>query len=230
GVNLGAFAVGSHPVGVTFDGRNIWVVNNGDGNVTKLLPSDGTNLGTFATMSTPQGVAFDGANIWVLDRAKVMKLRVSDGANLGIFSTNSINGSQCYSSRRVNGIAFDGTNMWVACRASNSVTKLRAGDGSPLGGYVVGSEPPLHPPTGGGLSIADTLMGVAFDGTNIWVANKPGGTVTKFRASDGAVLGTVVVGTRSGVLVSNAVKPCGVAFDGTNIWVTAAGFNIVSKR
>jgi len=54
-------------------------------------------------------------------------------------------------------------------------------------------------------------IGVVSDGTNIWVANG-GSTVTKLRASDGAVLGTFSVGK----------FPIGVAFDGTNIWVANA--------
>lgn len=59
------FAVGSGPVGVAFDGANIWVANNGSNNVTKLRASDGAVLGTFAVGTSPLGIAFDGANIWV---------------------------------------------------------------------------------------------------------------------------------------------------------------------
>jgi len=36
--------------------------------------------------------------------------------------------------------------------------------------------------------------GVAFDGANIWTANFGDGTVSKVRASDGAILGTFTVG------------------------------------
>src|SRR4029077_9301243 len=51
--------------------------------------------------------------------------------------------------------------------------------------------------------------GIAFDGANIWTANSEG-TVSKLRASDGAVLGNFEVGG----------LPTGVAFDGANMWVT----------
>jgi DNA-binding beta-propeller fold protein YncE len=36
GKTLGTFTVGSKPVGVTFDGANIWVVNGGSNTVSKL--------------------------------------------------------------------------------------------------------------------------------------------------------------------------------------------------
>ena len=48
-----AFAVGSSPRGVTFDGANFWVVNNGSNNVTKLRASDGAVLGTFGVGRSP---------------------------------------------------------------------------------------------------------------------------------------------------------------------------------
>jgi len=37
-------------------------------------------------------------------------------------------------------------------------------------------------------------LGLAFDGTNLWVANETDGTLTKLRAADGVNLGTVAAG------------------------------------
>lgn len=61
--------------------------------------------------------------------------------------------------------------------------------------------------------------GVAFDGTNICVANYGSNNVTKLRASDGAFLGTFAVGR----------APGGVTFDGANIWVSNSGTSSVTK-
>ena len=52
--------------------------------------------------------------------------------------------------------------------------------------------------------------GVAFDRSNVWVANLSDSTVTKLRAADGAILRTFPVGASAN----------GLAFDGVNIWVT----------
>jgi YVTN family beta-propeller protein len=62
-------------------------------------------------------------------------------------------------------------------------------------------------------------VGVAFDGTNIWVANYGGTTVSKINVSTNTVTATVSVGA----------SPIGVAFDGTNIWVANYSSNNVSK-
>ncbi|MBV8279269.1 MAG: hypothetical protein JO170_28955 [Verrucomicrobia bacterium] len=61
--------------------------------------------------------------------------------------------------------------------------------------------------------------GIAFDGTNIWVTNSVGNSVTKLRASDGAALGTFAVGS----------SPLGISFDGANVWVAIHGDGAVSK-
>jgi DNA-binding beta-propeller fold protein YncE len=51
----------------------------------------------------------------------------------------------------------------VANENSDDVTKLRVSDGALLGTFGVGDSP----------------QGVAFDGTNIWVANAGSNTVSK---------------------------------------------------
>ena len=84
-----------------------------------------------------------------------------------------------------------------------TLSKLLASSGTALATITVGSGP----------------FGVAFDGTNIWVANYADSTVTKVLASSGAVVGTYAAGTGANSL----------AFDGTNIWVANVGSNTVTK-
>lgn len=91
-------------------------------------------------------------------------------------------------------IAFDGNNIWVANQSDNTVTKLRAINGTTVATFAVGLAP----------------SGAVFDGSNIWVVNFGDNTVTKLRASDGANLGTFAAGTR----------PLRIAFDGASVWIT----------
>jgi len=58
-----SFNVGNGPIGVAFDGANIWVANSASDTVTKLRASDGDVQGTFNVGSNPHSVAFDGVNI-----------------------------------------------------------------------------------------------------------------------------------------------------------------------
>src|SRR5271163_1910807 len=59
------YAVGKGPQGVVSDGVNIWVANQTDNTVTKLLASTGATVGTYAVGLRPISFVFDGVNIWV---------------------------------------------------------------------------------------------------------------------------------------------------------------------
>ncbi len=56
--------MGDGPIGIAFDGTNMWVTNGSSTTVTKLSPT-GATLGTFSVGSSPQGLAFDGTHMWV---------------------------------------------------------------------------------------------------------------------------------------------------------------------
>jgi len=69
------------------------------------------------------------------------------------------------------------------------------------------------------IAVGKTPYGVAFDGSNIWIANSYSNTVTKLRASDDAVIGNFVTGN----------YPFFLAYDGKNMWISNSGDNTVSK-
>ena len=113
------FEVGNEPMGICFDGANIWVTNWVSGTVTKLKASDGSTVGTNTggvDWGEPIGICFDGASIWVANSMDdtVTKLKASNGNTLGTY------GVGFYPS----GICFDGANIWVANRWSLTVSKL----------------------------------------------------------------------------------------------------------
>ncbi len=112
-----AFNVGKFPIGITFDGTNIWVANGESDSVTRLRTSDGAVLGNFNVGKAPGGVVFDGTNIWVTneDSNNVMKLRGSDGAVLDTFTVGTLPLQ----------VTFDRKNIWVTNGRSESVSKLK---------------------------------------------------------------------------------------------------------
>jgi hypothetical protein len=63
------------------------------------------------------------------------------------------------------------------------------------------------------------LVGICFDGTNIWVTNNTGNSVIKINATTHAIVGTYGVGN----------SPNGICFDGTYIWVANGNSNSISK-
>lgn len=70
----------------------------------------------------------------------------------------------------------------------------------------------------GSFNVGTTPTGIAFDGSNIWIANQGMNTVMKL-SSAGSVIATFASG----------VGPVGVAFDGANMWIANAGEATLSK-
>ncbi len=224
---IGTFAVGSAPMGLVFDGTNIWVTNSTDNTVTKMRASDGANLGTFAVGASPRRVAYDGTNIWVSNwnGNSVTKLRASDGAFIQTLSMP----------QHPAGMTFDGANIWISNYDAGTVTKVRASDSSILGVFPAGNTPLSLTFDGANIWVANnqgagrvtkiragdgSLIGsypvqgfpgdITFDGSNIWVANTGNWTMTKLRASDGSEQGVFFVGPNEGGMFS----------DGSSIWIT----------
>ena len=59
------FPVGNSPIGLAFDGANIWVSNQDDDTVMRLKSSHGAIQHTYLVERSPEGILFDGTSIWV---------------------------------------------------------------------------------------------------------------------------------------------------------------------
>lgn len=236
------FPVAWEPVGIAFDGTNMWVANQNTQAVSVIRISDGATVGYYP-MNVPGFLAYDGANMWITNYTAntVSVLRARDGFRVMTPTVGTNPG----------GIAFDGTNMWIVNTIDNTVSVLRASDGFHVMTPTVGVNPSniaydgtnmwvtnhggnygntvsvlrasdgfnVMTPTVGSWGAGPA--GIAFDGVNMWVANFGGGggnTVSVLRASDGVTLKTITVGTGAR----------GLAFDGTNMWVSHNSLNTVS--
>jgi len=102
---------GNQPLGIAFDGTNMWVANRG-GVVTKIRDSDGTVLGSFTVPTSPYGIAFDGAYLWVSGAYNNIVVRANDGAIVEEWHNDA-----------TTGVAFDGAHIWIANLNQNTVTK-----------------------------------------------------------------------------------------------------------
>lgn len=234
-VTTQTFPVGNKPYAVTFDGSNVWVVNEFSNNVSVLHASDGSLVTTYATGANPTGITFDGAKMWIVNNAgsSVTVLRASDGS---LLQTASVGSSPI-------GAAFDNTNVWVTNWGSGlgkTVSVLRASDYSNVATYGVGSGPFSLAFDGTNMWVGNgdntisvirasdgyyvmtptvpSSLGLAFDGANMWATNYYNNSVSVLRATDGLIVRTRSVGT----------NPFGIAFDGANMWVANQGSNTVS--
>jgi len=233
---------GAGPIGMAFDGANIWVADIGSNQVTKIRASDGYVTGTFSSLYRPRSICFDGANIWVTgEPTGLQKIRASDGTSLATNSSVPPSYFACL---------FDGTNVWT-CDDGSSLYKINTADASIVTSYNCGiylngaglvfdgaylwtagydsystaKVVKVRPSDGAVIGtytvgkVGNGVGGITFDGQNIWVANFSGGTVIKLKASDGTILGTYNV----------TPQPFDILFDGTDIWVSDLNHNTVSR-
>ena len=113
------YSVAGGPVGIVFDGTNLWTANQ-TGNSISRINLSGTVTGTYALGYTPWWIAYDGANVWTTDPAvgKVNKMSTSSPYTLSSYQT-------CGSaSSHPLGLAFDGAHMWVGCQGNNALGKM----------------------------------------------------------------------------------------------------------
>jgi len=112
--------LGPNPVGITFDGQNLWTANNGTGpgtgSISRLPQVQGGVVTTFtAGFSQPRGILFDGANLWVTDAGDTSLKRV-DTTTGAVLQTIALSGT-------VGHPVFDGANLWIPCGAKVFVVR-----------------------------------------------------------------------------------------------------------
>jgi hypothetical protein len=244
---LGTTTVGKSPDLVESDGEDLWVASPFSNTVSRVRARDGGLVDTWTGATLPLGVlvamgrvfvtgqtfpngslyiidpsgaagavtevtagglgsltagiAFDGSRIWTANYS------VTAGGSVSIvtpgmtlpWSVKTL--TKGFSSPE--GILFDGSNIWVTDSDENALLKLDQ-NGAVVQTVNVGLSPKFP----------------AYDGTNIWVPNYSGGTITVVRAATGAVVAT---------LAGNGLNsPNQVAFDGQRMLVTNTASNSVS--
>ena len=85
GVNFALPGGTTVPVGIGFDGTNIWTANAGSSNVTRINPGTGAVTSyPLPGATNPEGIAFDGTNIWTANINSGNVTRINPGTGAGV--------------------------------------------------------------------------------------------------------------------------------------------------
>ena len=154
------FGVGSGPEEVAFDGLIVWVLNESDRTVSRLVASTGVAAPTivFGNDSRPNGIAFDGSNMYITLRGEDRVAQV----NAFTAAINFVPAGD-----EPTDIEYDGEFVWVVNAGSGSLTRFAPDTGAALGSAVIGAQ----------------LSGIAFDGTNLWVGAQGTQTMSRINRS-----------------------------------------------
>jgi hypothetical protein len=166
------------PSAMYFDGTNIWVANQGDNSITEIKASSGALVrlisGQSYELNEPDSIIANGADIWVANYGgnSLTEINASNGALVQVINNDSVaydfNGpSQIIVANGnllvVNLGVWNGTNYV----GGNSLTEINAS--GTLNQVISGASYDFNGP-----------ISLLFDGTNIWVANYGGSSITEF--------------------------------------------------
>jgi hypothetical protein len=184
-----------NPEMMVYDGEKFWLSGPGGG---LIVQPDGTVLHTGIPYCRSNAMLFDGESVWF-------------GANNSLTSVDAKSNTSFQPRIRYNcpgmiaGITFDGTQIWIVSEMggmNGQLTSLRISDG------LTG---PIH-------NLNFTPIGILFDGSNLWVANRNNNEVVKYQR-DFTEIGRYPVGC----------IPERMLFDGEHLWITGPGGNAVCK-
>jgi hypothetical protein len=198
-VTTAASNLGNSPIGIAFDGTNLWTANNGPSGSVSIITPQATFPYPVTTVTTgfgaPYGILYDGAHIWVTEVFAGTLLRLdAAGAILQTVTVGSLPGFP----------AYDGTNIWVPNTGDNTVTVVQASSGNVVA--IISAD---------GSNLLNGPQGASFDGERILVTNANGNSVTVFKAADLSLIANVPTGA--------STSQYGACSDGINFWVDLRG-------
>jgi len=235
-----------NPDGITTDGTNLYVVNNGYNAIRKIVISSGV-VTTIAGSSTgtggfkdgtgsdalfwgPEGITIDptGTNLYVTDTGnyRIRKIAIATGVVTTLAGSSTAGSSDgtgtAASFRCPKGIVIDptGTNLYVVDRNNHEIRKIVIGTGALNSGIVstfAGSTTPGSYNAVGTNASFNYPWGITTDGSNLYVADSYNYKIRKIIIATGAVSNLIVNDHLTGLTMFQDI-----ACDGTNLYVTDA--------
>ncbi len=253
---VGSGAAFGYPGGITTDGKNIYVADSVNNMIRKIVIATGVvttvagatasgsldATGTAARFNNPFGITTDGKNIYVADTGNNMirSIVISSGVVkllAGISNPGSADGDSA--TARFNaprGMTTDGDYLYVADTGNHMIRKIIINATKGTIGTVTtlaGATTSGNIDDTGTVARFNTPVGVATDGTSLYIADSKNHTLRKINPLTGAVTtiaGTGVTGATNGTGTAASFNtPTGVTTDGTSLFVTDYNNNLIRK-
>lgn len=229
---------------IAYDGSNLWVAVGQGTTTTNSIKYSGdafnwsdiasggfSNTLGFSGVYNGFGIAYNGSNLWI-----------ATGAGDGITTTTTIKysgDSSNWSNTNAGGfsnppgappslaygagfgVAYNGSNLWVSVGSGDSLTPTTtiqySGDGSNWSNANSGGFPnPAFPPGSAGQG-----RGIAYNGSNLWVAVGQGDGTSPSTSILYSGDGSNWSDANSGGFPATQTTGFGIAYNGSNLWVAA---------
>ena len=218
------------PVGVTTDGKNLYIADSFANKIRKVDIASGTvstlagsgSLGTVdqtgaaAWFYHPEGITTDGVHLYVTERQsnKIRKIVIASGAVTTLTLVTPLNLPAILNTPV--GITTDGTNLYVSSSLNHTISRIVIS--SSVLTTLAGSSPGLINGSGASAKF-NTPLGITTDGVNLYVNDFGNNLIRKIVIASGDV------STLAGGFLSPAT---GITTDGTNLYVADYGNTIRS--
>ena len=235
----GTSASFDNPMGITTDGTNLYVADNGNDRIRIIVIDNGTvttlagssqgstdATGTSASFNNPHGITTDGTNLYVADESnhRIRKIVIDNGTVTTIAgSSQGYTDATGTSARfyRPRGITTDGTNLYVADMYNHRIRKIVIDSGTVT--TIAGQS---DNGSADGIGTAASFWNpyqITTDGTNLYVVDGWNNTIRKIVISTGVVTtlaGTGSAGSANGTGTSASFRaPRAITTDGNNLYV-----------
>ena len=179
---------GTHPTGMDFDGRSIWIADHMTHKIYRIDPDNGALLGELeAPAFDPRGIAWDGKLLWCADGREgwIYGIDTASGVSRRILESNA---------PRPGAMAFDGSFLWLMDHKSRRILKINRRDG------MMHENIPF--PT-------KTVTGLTFDGAYLWTSDPAEDYLYRVHPAGGDVVTFIP---------ANGPCPHGLCWDGRTLW------------
>ncbi|MEP6817432.1 MAG: BTAD domain-containing putative transcriptional regulator [Marmoricola sp.] len=153
--------VGTNPIGLAAGDDAIWVLNGGDGTVSKVNSSTHSVVQVLDVGRDPRALALTGDDLWVTNFADGTVSRINVVANRVVDTIEVGSGPDA--------IAVGGAGLWVANSGGNTIQRIDITTGA----------------VGAPVDVGDGPDGLAVDDTSVWVANGRAGSVMRVDVRSG---------------------------------------------
>jgi sugar lactone lactonase YvrE len=204
----GAAALFQAPCGITTDGTNLYVADTGNNTIRKVVistgvvttlagtagvPGSANGTGTAATFHTPYGITTDGTSLFVADTGNSTIRKIEIASELVSTLTGSAGvpgwadgtGTTALFNRPA-GITVDGNTLFVADTGNNIIRIIDISTGV-VATFVGSAEISGSTDGTAGAALFNHPVGVANDGTFLYVADTGNNTIRKVVISSSAV-------------------------------------------
>jgi len=251
----GAAARFNDPKGIATDGTHLFVVEDGNHAIRKVVIATGAvttlagtlgssgsadGTGAAARFSRPLGITTDGTYLYVAEygNSTIRKVVIATGVTTTLAGTAGNRGSTDGTGtaalfRNPQGIATDGTHLYVADTGNSSIRKVVIATGVVT--TLAGTAATSGTTDGEGTAARfDGPRGLYTDGTDLYVADSGNSTIRRVVIATGMV--TTLAGTAgtdgsadgTGTAASFNY-PTGITSDGANLYVVDSGNAIIRK-